>query len=253
MQTKTLTLQNISRQQLYLGGAVFITLSLLALLTFSVIHHGFLTAFNTPVLHFFQKLDNQTLSNIMFGITTLGNLRLMVALMAVVTGYILWRRQWWLAGHCVGHVMLTFGSVWFLKNWVHSPRPNGLWLPHKGWSFPSAHTTLSVAIFGFIAVLIAKNVKASQRWIPYLCTGVLAGSVAVSRLYFSVHWLTDVIGGFLLGSSIIMLTHFSYSRREIARINVRAISLLVFFTIIVAWSWVFTHYPQRLLNFYLSH
>jgi membrane-associated phospholipid phosphatase len=73
-------------------------------------------------------------------------------------------------------------------------------------SFPSGHVTGTAAVLGIIAVSVG---MARSRTVRAWLAGSAVGGVlivAVSRLYFCVHWLTDVIGGALLGAVFVTLS-----------------------------------------------
>lgn len=90
---------------------------------------------------------------------------------------------------------------WFnlLKDHFQRPRPfltvKGLvplLTPH-GFSFPSGHATMAAAI----ATVLSFHFP-NFRYVVY----TLAFLAGISRVYFGVHYLTDVLAGFLLGSII---------------------------------------------------
>ena len=70
---------------------------------------------------------------------------------------------------------------------------------------------VSAAFYGFLIYLIYKNIKNKYlKWglITLLsCTVLLIGT---SRIYLGVHYTSDVIAGFLISISyLIIFTHFS--------------------------------------------
>ena len=87
------------------------------------------------------------------------------------------------------------------------PRPTGINLiEESGFSYPSGHAMVSMAYFGFIAYLLYKKLKnkltKSILIITLILTILLIG---FSRIYLGVHYLSDVIGGFLLSIVYLMI------------------------------------------------
>jgi len=92
-----------------------------------------------------------------------------------------------------------------LKHLVRRPRPfftiKGavpLITPH-GFSFPSGHATLAMAMAVVLSYYFPK-----ARYPIY----VLAVLVGLSRVYFGVHYLSDVLAGFILGGLLGVLSIF---------------------------------------------
>jgi undecaprenyl-diphosphatase len=83
-----------------------------------------------------------------------------------------------------------------IKNFVHRPRPFLMikgsvpLITSHGFSFPSGHSTLAMAM----AVVLAHHFP-KARSLVY----TLAVLIGFSRVYFGVHYLSDVLAGFLLG------------------------------------------------------
>ena len=114
-------------------------------------------------------------------------------------------------------VALAFGYLFtnvILKNVITRKRPfidnstefYTFWqaagsLIESGYSFPSGHTTAATA-FG-VLLFIRKNKKYS--WL-FLLIPVIMG---YSRIYFVVHYASDVSGGLIVGSIAAILSHFS--------------------------------------------
>ncbi|WP_208588871.1 phosphatase PAP2 family protein [Gracilibacillus suaedae] len=69
-----------------------------------------------------------------------------------------------------------------------------------GFSFPSGHSTGSVAFYGFVIYLLWK--KVSTRWLRVsyvLFFSFLAVTIAFSRVVLGVHFFTDIVAGMSLG------------------------------------------------------
>lgn len=94
-----------------------------------------------------------------------------------------------------------------IKYIVQRPRP----IEHRiidqfGYSFPSGHSMVSMAFYGFLIYLIYKRAK--NKYLKWgLCTGLsfLILSIGISRIYLGVHYASDVIGGFCLSVSYLIV------------------------------------------------
>jgi undecaprenyl-diphosphatase len=73
-------------------------------------------------------------------------------------------------------------------------------------SFPSGHATSALAVYGFMAYIISRDLKTvRQRFELVYWTAVLIGLIGFSRLLLSVHYASDVAAGFLVGSFWLLL------------------------------------------------
>jgi undecaprenyl-diphosphatase len=67
-------------------------------------------------------------------------------------------------------------------------------------SFPSGHSTGAMAVYGFLAYGIARELPGWRpRFEAAFWAGILIIFVGFSRMYLSAHYLTDVAAGFLVG------------------------------------------------------
>ncbi len=69
-------------------------------------------------------------------------------------------------------------------------------------SFPSGHATAAMAVYGFIAYALVRDLHGSrlkQRFEVVFWNLVLIGLIGFSRVYLSVHYASDVAMGFLVG------------------------------------------------------
>lgn len=94
---------------------------------------------------------------------------------------------------------LSAALNFIVKNIMRRPRPEEYRLiPESGYSFPSGHSMVSLAFYGFLIYLIHKNIKnEALKVILILALTILIISIGISRIYLGVHYTSDVLAGFL--------------------------------------------------------
>ena len=73
-------------------------------------------------------------------------------------------------------------------------------------SYPSSHTLLFGGVMATTVMQLLKRIRNSAvKWIA-VCAVVLSAILVVfGRLFSGVHWLTDILGGMLLGTSLVWM------------------------------------------------
>jgi len=89
-------------------------------------------------------------------------------------------------------------------NSVARPRPADRLAPAAGFSFPSGHTTGSAAAALTALAVLWPLLRARVRRIVAVAVVVWAMSVGISRVALVVHWPTDVLGGWLLATTVVV-------------------------------------------------
>lgn len=94
-----------------------------------------------------------------------------------------------------------------LKHILKRPRPTGYRLIEvSGYSFPSGHSMVSMAYYGFLIYLIYKYVKNKYiKWISICILSIFICLIGISRIYLGVHYTSDVLAGFLISITYLIM------------------------------------------------
>jgi undecaprenyl-diphosphatase len=116
-----------------------------------------------------------------------------------------------------------------LKLLLHRARPDiGFSLIFReGYSFPSGHATVSVIFYGMICYGLFRIIK--KWWLKILlvtATLTLVFFIGFSRIYLGVHWVSDVLGGWTLGTTILILLITFFEQQERFKPEIKAKSIL---------------------------
>lgn len=86
-----------------------------------------------------------------------------------------------------------------------------------GFSFPSGHAAASTTSYGAVTLALLPAVPRRRRRAAVAGVVVLVVAVGASRLALGVHYLTDVLGGFALGSGWLAASTAAFSVWRIER------------------------------------
>lgn len=104
-------------------------------------------------------------------------------------------RRPWSAGLVIVVSAGSAGIVQLLKALYGRARPEDILLSLDNGSYPSGHVANAATLAVLLAVLTA-------RWWVAVAGAVYVVLMALSRTYLGAHWITDTIGGALLGAAI---------------------------------------------------
>lgn len=190
--------------------------------------------FQTDIHHFLQSFAFEGLTSFMQFMTALGYLEFFMLLLVFIIFAVDFKK-----GFILLMVLIWTGAfTFFLKDYFALPRPfhvdntiqfldkqlpdatnfsfskqgaSSFWaaLPesvvaetrkHKDLEhgFPSGHTSIAVTLWAMIALLFRK------RWLTVLCIALMV-LIPFSRMYLGVHFLADVLGGYVLGFGLLFL------------------------------------------------
>ena len=165
----------------------------------------FIAANTAPDEHIFDFFSaNVTVSrtNIMRAITFLGNHNFLIPANLLLMIYFIIRGKKWETVYVFFVAISSLGIMSLLKTLFHRHRPlHPLIEGITNYSFPSGHAFMSVAFFGLFIFFTTQKVK--NTGLQYLLISFLLFLlffIGLSRVYLRVHYATDVLAGWILGS-----------------------------------------------------
>ncbi|MEA3275410.1 MAG: VTT domain-containing protein [Pseudomonadota bacterium] len=191
---------------------------------------------NRLVLNLGLSLHAPPADHLMAVFSRLADLPVILPLVLVVWGWLLWRDErrhanYWLAAGAFG---LLAGPL--LKILLQVPRPDIGLTGLSPWAFPSSHVLRATVVYGFLAVSLASSMTPTWRWLPYVWATLVTVSVAISRLYFGAHWLTDVLGSFTLGLAWVAALGLAFRRHTEPSASRRGLGAVALVTFVLAFG-----------------
>jgi undecaprenyl-diphosphatase len=161
---------------------------------------------------FFQNnLDNQIFQYFLnhrndFGIkifkiiSFLGNWQFVLPIMVIILLILFYKKRGQFIIPFIFTVLVAEMVTFFGKIISHRARPLSAVIFEPDFSFPSGHATIAVAFYGYLTYLIVISLKSKPTWLITSLSLILIIAIGFSRLYLGVHYFTDVVAGYLVGS-----------------------------------------------------
>jgi membrane-associated phospholipid phosphatase len=148
--------------------------------------------------------------------------QMMVGVVLIVVLGLAYRRDWLRAGALTIAIVGGAALNSLLKALFHRGRPEVAteFITHQSWSFPSGHAMNSLVGFGFLAYLLLERATDRRaRAAIIVATVIVVGLVGFSRLYLGVHYLSDVIAGYLAGAVwlLVCITGYRFAKERAVR------------------------------------
>jgi membrane-associated phospholipid phosphatase len=164
---------------------------------------------------FAHSLVSNSMTDIMEGITFFGSHYFLIPANVLLCIYFLIKKRSRysikVSAIAISSVSIMFG----LKLLFNRHRPLiPLLAPAQGLSFPSGHAFMSVCFYGLLMIIIWKKEKAHPmlKWTLLLLVIALLLCIGFSRIYLRVHYFTDVLAGYSIGSTWLFLSSYMIDR-----------------------------------------
>ena len=182
----------------------YILLLLFLILTILVFTNNF-SYIDDKIESFILSIRNKNLTDTMNTITNIGSAYSLIVITILLLFFLKNKKTCLLI---TLNLIFSFLSSQIVKFILQRERPINIGLVSaSGYSYPSGHSMVSMAYFGFMAYLIYKNISNVFLKIIFIMLFILLSIViGFSRIYLGVHYFSDVLGGFLL--SIFYLSLF---------------------------------------------
>jgi len=118
---------------------------------------------------------------------------------------VLLKRRWGALFFLIASVV-SAGVVQILKNTVDRPRPEQILVTADFGSFPSGHTANAATIAVVLALIV-------NRWWMWPVGAAYTACMLLSRNYLGAHWLTDTVGGLVLGAAVALIVWAPFAHR----------------------------------------
>ena len=108
------------------------------------------------------------------------------------------------------NMIIMWVLIGTLKRIFKRERPNiNRLVKEKGYSYPSGHTMTATCFYGFlIFLIIISNIIIPLKTVLIILLSSIILLVGYTRIYLGVHYLSDVVGAILFGSSYLLLYIF---------------------------------------------
>jgi undecaprenyl-diphosphatase len=103
-----------------------------------------------------------------------------------------------------------------LKTLVDRDRPDlGRLVNGTGPSFPSGHVMAAAALWGLVPLVVTLYTRSRRIWwATTIVSATLIVAIGASRTYLGVHWLSDVVAGFIVGAFFLRGAEWMLARQH---------------------------------------
>ena len=165
---------------------------------------------------------------------TWGDAAVTLPVVAAVLLWLLWKRAWRAAAYWLAAAGFAAALTVTLPA---ATRPLPLYESANALFFPSGHATMSIVSYGFLAVLIGRELSPQARPATVTAIVLLVGLIAFSRLYLGAHWLSDALAGLTFGAAWVVLLGIAYLHRPAPVLSGSGLMVVAFSALLASGGW----------------
>ena len=186
-----------------------------------LVWNGETNTIDTALRNWALSLNTPTTVMIWEGVSFMGSVGILGSLTFLTMSLFAMRRRWQAVRHIAFAMGGAVGLDTIVKWIVHRPRPDEVYahtLPAT-YSFPSGHALYSLTFYISIAILTSRHTSGNLSRAIWCAAVVMFTLIGISRIFLGVHYVTDVLGGYLIAALwlvFISVPAADYSSRPIS-------------------------------------
>lgn len=169
--------------------------------------------FDDAIYGVIEKLRCNTMTTIFKGITLLCETETILILLALI---LIFMKKKKVASYIVINTGLCVLVNQIAKRIFRRARPVGIALIEQGgFSFPSGHSMVSLAFYGYIIYLMRKSkLSKVQKNIATIILSMIIILVGISRIYLGVHFASDVLAAYCLSTAFLVIIMYIERKKK---------------------------------------
>lgn len=173
--------------------------------TIVVVNNGY-GVIDGAVYNFVMRYASEMTTRSMHVITFFGSTKFIVGLCVIIFFVLLFKKKKMNAFSTAALLIISTVTNTVIKLTVQRARPEYITVIEHSYSYPSGHTMASCTLYGFMIYLLLKsNISKKYKILYSGVLGLLIFLVGLSRIYLGAHFFSDVFGGILLSTSLLLI------------------------------------------------
>lgn len=163
--------------------------------------------FDETIISFIEGIRNNNLTSICKVITYLGEAKIILIVAVLLGAYYYFVKKNKQRGILVVFNMVNVAILnQGIKMLVKRPRPLNMLVEETGYSFPSGHSMISMGFYGLLIYFVNTSKLSKTKKIIYtIILSFVILAVGFSRIYLCAHYPSDIIGGYMITLSYLIL------------------------------------------------